>query len=210
LSHRFGLHKEKVKALIKDEDKDVDEADSVNVNAVLATSMSVKDMHNQGEVPHSSYVASAPFESSAGDSKLRPTVDVNFIRCFFQKCSKHSSLETLLVNAISYLVDKIDTQGSKIAETIRNTPNYLNMFVIIMEYCALQNPETLETAFPNFCHVLGHLPVFAQSVLVEFWSEYNAHDLQRMVESLQQLITVKVIVIFVTTSVVDSIVAPNA
>uniref|UniRef100_W5MP96 HECT-type E3 ubiquitin transferase n=1 Tax=Lepisosteus oculatus TaxID=7918 RepID=W5MP96_LEPOC len=72
-------------------------------------------------------------------------------------------------------------------------PNYLNLFIIVMENSNLHSPEYLEIALPLFCKAMSKLPLPAQAKLVRLWSQYSAEQIRRMMETFQQLITYKVI-----------------
>ena len=72
-------------------------------------------------------------------------------------------------------------------------PNYLNIFIMIMDIPTLHSPEFIETATPAFCKALSELPIHAQAKLARVWAKYPREKLKGYVDCLQQLITVKVI-----------------
>jgi hypothetical protein len=100
--------------------------------------------------------------------------------------------QSALINALISLSRNIeyDLRYQKMYE---KDCNYINIFIIVMEIPDLHSPEYLEQAFGCFCKALGALPVKAQAHLAKIWSEYPKAHLQEMVQSLHQMITVKVI-----------------
>lgn len=100
--------------------------------------------------------------------------------------------QSALINALISLSRNIeyDLRYQKMYE---KDCNYINIFIIVMEIPDLHSPEYLEQAFGSFCKALGALPVKAQGHLAKVWSEFPKARLQEMVQSLHQMITVKVI-----------------
>ena len=182
LLRRFGLLKKKTMSRFEGGEDNVDcDAQTAIDDVFFATPVLGKDRVNDNQAPYSS-----PSGPSACSEKLQPTVDANFVISFFRQCSKYPRVETLLTKALSSALSSV---GFWISVC---TSNYLNLYVVLMEYFAQHNVETITTAFANFCHALGGLRVFTQVALVEFWSDYCAADLQRMVESLQRFLTAEV------------------
>ena len=71
--------------------------------------------------------------------------------------------------------------------------NYLNIFVIVFELPCLHSPEFLESALPKFLKATGYLPLEGQAKLCRYWSKYEPKRLQSILETMQQLITVRII-----------------
>ncbi|XP_038055460.1 ubiquitin-protein ligase E3A-like [Patiria miniata] len=97
-----------------------------------------------------------------------------------------------MLNAIISLSQTIELDVRWVPQ-FENNPRFLNVFVIIMENPSLQSPEYLEVAYPSFCKAVGRLPLTAQATLARIWSRFPANNLRKKLESLQQLITCKVL-----------------
>ncbi|KAL4230130.1 Ubiquitin-protein ligase E3A [Mactra antiquata] len=100
--------------------------------------------------------------------------------------------QNALINALRTLSKTLD-MDLRYTRQIENIPNYLNMFVIVLEIPFLHSPEYIESAFPDFCKSMGHLPLKGQAKLAKYWASLGPDKLRDMVLSLQQLITVKLI-----------------
>lgn len=123
---------------------------------------------------------------------IHPTVDMNRIRLFNKYFDNYPSLTTVTLNAITYLSNEVERQLIANKEAHKNDPNYLNMFVILMDNPVIQGPDGLNTVFPKFCKVLSRLPVSAQAILAKYWAKSGESFIRNVIENLQQIITVKV------------------
>ena len=191
---RFALLKEDILLqLVNEEDKNVNETKLKNTNA---SKISMDDLDN--DIPETSNGSTASKDSDKKKSRvIYPTVNMDIVRLLYKQCSDYEQLVTVMLNAIAYLVNEIERQLTSKKEAYLHDPNYLNMFVIIMENPAIQSPEALEKTFPSFCKVLSRLPIPAQAALARYWSKYDQSLLQSIIESLQQLITFKVRLVLV-------------
>lgn len=122
------------------------------------------------------------------------TLDIESVRRSFKELFGISELPFLasMVHAIVYL-SKTMQMDIRYYKPHEKDPNYLNIFLIIMEIPNLQSPEFLESAFPKFCKALGYLPVKAQAKLARVWATYPVEKLRDFLNNLQQLITVKTV-----------------
>nr|CAB3267458.1 ubiquitin-protein ligase E3A-like [Phallusia mammillata] len=189
LNH-FCLDKEKVKSqLAKDEDKDIDETDVMDIDSAPAATLPLNNNSEQ-------CVATTSATLPGNQLDICPTVDMTHVRELYKLCTKHTELETVMYNSITYLIDDTKTRLIREKNFFKNKSNYLNMFVILMENCSLDNPEAFEKTFPSFCKIMSLLPIEAQAELAKFWSGFDAVYLRNMIESLQQLITIKVVTDF--------------
>ena len=125
---------------------------------------------------------------------IHPTVNMELVRVLYNQCSGYDQFLTVMLNAIAYLINEIERQLTVKKNAYAHDPNYLNMFVTIIENPAIHGPEALEKTFPSFCKVLSRLPIPAQASLARYWSKFSKKQLQNIIESLQQLITFKVII----------------
>ena len=123
---------------------------------------------------------------------IHPTANMDLVRLLYKQCSEHEQLLTVMLNAIAYLLNEIERQLTAKKDAYLQDPNYLNMFVIVMENPAIQSPEALQKTFPNFCKMLSRLPIPAQAALARYWAKFDKKELQNIIENLQQLITYKV------------------
>ncbi|XP_015256083.1 ubiquitin-protein ligase E3A [Cyprinodon tularosa] len=178
--------KEELKSLQgKDEDKDEDEKEA----ASSATAM-------EEDSPTSS--SSRLGEGSSGGNdvqKLAPdevSVDIEAVRRVYQRLLSSDKIEAAFLNALVYLSPNVECDLTY-HNVYSRDPNYLNLFVIVMENSNLHSPEYLEIALPQFCKAMSKLPLAAQAKLARLWSRYSAEQIRRMMETFQQLITFKVI-----------------
>ncbi|XP_047432490.1 ubiquitin-protein ligase E3A isoform X2 [Mugil cephalus] len=181
--------KEELKSLQgKDEDKDEDEKEAA---ACSGTAM-------EEDSPTSSSSSSRLGECSSGENdvqKLAPdevSVDIEAVRRVYKRLLSNEKIEAAFLNALVYLSPNVECDLTY-HNVYSRDPNYLNLFVIVMENCNLHSPEYLEIALPQFCKAMSKLPLTAQAKLARLWSHYSADQIRRMVETFQQLITYKVI-----------------
>uniref|UniRef100_A0A673U6H2 Ubiquitin-protein ligase E3A n=1 Tax=Suricata suricatta TaxID=37032 RepID=A0A673U6H2_SURSU len=178
--------KEELKSLQgKDEDKDEDEKEKAACSAAA--------MEEDSEAS-----SSRISDSSQGDNnfqKLGPddvSVDIEAIRRVYTRLLSNEKIETAFLNALVYLSPNVECDLTY-HNVYSRDPNYLNLFIIVMENRNLHSPEYLEMALPLFCKAMSKLPLAAQGKLVRLWSKYSADQIRRMMETFQQLITYKVI-----------------
>ncbi|XP_033631620.1 ubiquitin-protein ligase E3A-like [Asterias rubens] len=121
-------------------------------------------------------------------------VDVEAVQRVFKALEdlEEERVTNALLNAIIALSQTIVVDVRWIPQ-FQSNPRFLNVFVIIMENSSLQSPEFLEVAYPSFCKAIGRLPLSAQATLARVWSKFPATNLRKKLESLQQLITFKVL-----------------
>lgn len=89
--------------------------------------------------------------------------------------------------ALSISVDiRLLTRRDKIEEII-------TVFVIIFEIIIIGKSDFVDVALPAICKAAAYLPVWAQARLASIWAEHCRKGLHKLVESLQQLISIQVI-----------------
>ncbi|KAM7012758.1 ubiquitin-protein ligase E3A [Tautogolabrus adspersus] len=161
-------------------------------NSFKTTELDKKE--NQSEQTSESLGAVAlPEESPRNiDDPLEVSVDIEAVRRVYDKLLTNDQVEAALVNAIIYLTPnmELDLEYLDVYET---NPDYLNIFIIVMENSNLHSPEYLEVALPQFCKVMSKLPVTALARLSKLWSTYELRHIRRMMETFQQLITFTVV-----------------
>ncbi|XP_067453856.1 ubiquitin-protein ligase E3A isoform X1 [Thunnus thynnus] len=120
------------------------------------------------------------------------TVDIDAVRRVYDRLLSIDQVDAALVNALVCLTPntELDLEYLDVYET---DPDYLNIFIIVMENSNLHSPEYLEFALPQFCKAMSKLPVPALARLSKLWSQYGLPHIRRMMETFQQLITFTVV-----------------
>ncbi|XP_076583066.1 ubiquitin-protein ligase E3A isoform X1 [Chaetodon auriga] len=120
------------------------------------------------------------------------SVDISAVRRVYDRLLSIDQVEAALVNALIYLTPnmELDLEYLDVYET---NPDYLNIFIIVMENSNLHSPEYLEVALPQFCKAMSKLPVTALARLSKVWSTFGLPHIRRMMETFQQLITFTVV-----------------
>lgn len=177
--------KEELKSLQgKDEDKDEDEKEKAACSAAAMEDESEASSSRNGDSPQ-------------GNSSQKPgpedvSVDIEAVRRVYTRLLANEKIETAFLNALVYLSPNVECDLTY-HNVYSRDPNYLNLFIIVMENRNLHSPEYLEMALPLFCKAMSKLPLAAQGRLIRLWSKYSADQIRRMMETFQQLITYKVI-----------------
>lgn len=138
--------------------------------------------------------SSSPTSSSsaAGGETADVSVDICSVRRVYRKLLAVPQVEAALVNALIYLTPNVELDLEYL-DAYESNPDYLNIFVIVMENCNLHSPEYLEVALPQFCKAMTQLPVGALARLARVWSAFSPAHLRRLMETFQQLITFTVV-----------------
>ncbi|XP_013411636.1 ubiquitin-protein ligase E3A-like [Lingula anatina] len=172
--------KEQMRSMEEDADKDKDENEKEKEN---------QDSSSASVSPSDE----TDVDCSTDDEFNKVTLDFNSTRRAFEAMFSVEGLPFLsaLNNAIMYLARDVEMQIRY--HQASSNPDYINLFLIIMEIPVQQSPEILENAFPMFCKAMGCLPASAQARIAKVWSKFDVVRLQKLLESLQQLITVKII-----------------
>lgn len=142
---------------------------------------------------HSSETAASSSSSSAADGETADvSVDICSVRRVYKKLLAIPQVEAALVNALIYLTPNVELDLEYL-DAYESNPDYLNIFIIVMENCNLHSPEYLEVALPQFCKAMTQLPVGALARLARVWSAFSPTHLRRLMETFQQLITFTVV-----------------
>lgn len=120
------------------------------------------------------------------------TVDVGAVRRVYDRLLSIDQVQVALVNALIYLTPNVELDLEYL-DVYETNPDYLNIFIIVMENGNLHSPEYLEVALPQFCKAMSKLPVTALGRLTNLWSTYDLPHIRRMMETFQQLITFTVV-----------------
>lgn len=136
--------------------------------------------------------SSSSSSSAAGGETADVSVDICSVRRVYKKLLAIPQVEAALVNALIYLTPNVELDLEYL-DAYESNPDYLNIFVIVMENCNLHSPEYLEVALPQFCKAMTQLPVGALARLARVWSAFSPTHLRRLMETFQQLITFTVV-----------------
>ncbi|XP_017279023.1 ubiquitin-protein ligase E3A isoform X2 [Kryptolebias marmoratus] len=120
------------------------------------------------------------------------TVDIDAVRRVYDKLLSIDQVESALVNGLIYLTPNVELDLEYL-DVYETNPDYLNIFIIVMENGNLHSPEYLEVALPQFCKAMSKLPLSALARLSKLWSTYSLPNIRRMMETFQQLITFTVV-----------------
>ncbi|XP_047989880.1 ubiquitin-protein ligase E3A [Leguminivora glycinivorella] len=127
------------------------------------------------------------------DSLEGPGLDVASCRRAFQYLAKVPSeyYSSALVTALTTLAENMEIDlriTKKMSEE-----EIVNCFVIAFEVPDLGCSDYLEIALPALCHAAKHLPVKTQAKLARMWAQHCKESLRHILETLQQLITLRII-----------------
>lgn len=168
------LKKEDFRTLEGDLDKDVDSSCTDTVGTL--SSASVHRKRNNRDMPRHYTSVDLP--------SLRRAMN----RLLETKSSAFDSLNNAMQSlAMGISVDlRMQTQRDKIEEII-------TVFVIIFEIIIIGKSDFVDVALPSICQAAAHLPVWAQARLAAIWAEHCKEGLRKLLETLQQLISLQVI-----------------
>lgn len=153
-----------------------------------------KQSQETSEMIGASSAAALSVEAPGTDmvSPCDVAVDIDAVRRVYDRLLTISQVESAIVNALVYLTPNIELDLEYL-DVYETNPDYLNIFIIVMENSNLHSPEYLEVALPQFCKAMSKLPVSALAKLSKLWSMYSLPHLRRMMETFQQLITFTVV-----------------
>ncbi|XP_033478280.1 ubiquitin-protein ligase E3A isoform X2 [Epinephelus lanceolatus] len=177
-----------IKSFRKDEPKAAENLDSLEARGADKSEKS-------SDKPSEEMGAAAALPDEGVNESFDPcevSVDMEAVRRVYDKLLGLDQVEAALVNALVYLTPnmELDLEYLDVYET---NPDYLNIFLIVLENSNLHSPEYLEVALPQFCKAMSKLPVTALARLVKLWSMYGLQHIRRMMETFQQLITFTVV-----------------
>ncbi|XP_026746335.1 ubiquitin-protein ligase E3A [Trichoplusia ni] len=167
--------------------------------AILARCFASKVLDNTGEEGESSSNKETKAMCLSNDpdkdvdSVTGPELDVASCRRAFQYLAKVPSeyYSSALVTALKTLADYmgIDLRITK----KMSIEDAVNCFVIAFEVPDLGCSDYLEIALPALCQAAEHLSLKGQARLARIWAQHCKDSLRHILETLQQLITLRVI-----------------
>lgn len=127
-------------------------------------------------------------------SNSNECVDLESVKKTYERLCKlqNTAVENTLINSLGTLSTGIEVELKRKASVLNQT-NYFKQFIIIFENPYLNQPEYLENALPCFCKAVSLLPTNIHVPLVLEWSKHSKESLKKKVETLQHLITLRVI-----------------
>lgn len=163
-----------------------------NLESFKATDVDKESEQTTEKMGASSAAALADEDPREMSDPCEVTVDICAVRRVYDRLLAIDQVEAALVNALIYLTPnmELDLEYLDVYET---NPDYLNVFIIVMENSNLHSPEYLEVALPQFCKAMSKLPVTALARLTKLWSTYGLPHTRRVMETFQQLITFTVV-----------------
>lgn len=132
-------------------------------------------------------------ETPLQDMNQEISVDVSAVRRSFEALStiEAQNYESALVNALILLSETLELDmkyGRQKAEI-----NLLNVFVVVFELPWLGSGDYSESVLPSLCRACALLPQSQQATLVRFWASHIVPNLRNLVQTLQQLISFRVL-----------------
>lgn len=167
-----NLNKEDYRAMEGDLDKDKDES------GVTSDDEDLDSCTNNSRNDYTRHYTSVDLKS------LRRSM-TNLLET---KASAFDSLNNALQSlALNISVDlRMLTQRDKIEEII-------TVFVIIFEIIIIGKSDFVDVALPTICKAASYLPIWAQARLACIWAHHCKDGLRKLLETLQQLISLQVI-----------------
>ncbi|XP_041745462.2 ubiquitin-protein ligase E3A-like isoform X2 [Coregonus clupeaformis] len=165
----------------KDEDKDEDDKERTSA---------MEQESEESEASASMAGATGATENTLGPVEV--SVDIEAVRRVYDRLLSNEKMEAAFLNALVYLTPNVELELTYL-DVYDTNPDYLNIFIIVMENSNLHSPEYLETAMPLFCKCMSKLPLPARAKLTRLWSQYSVEHIRSMMETFQQLITYTVI-----------------
>lgn len=174
------LKKEDFRTLEGDLDKDVDSSccgmEPVAPSMAAATATAGYRKRNDRDVPRHYTSVDLPSLRRAMNHLLET------------KSSAFDSLNNAMQSlAMNISVDlRMQKQRDKIEEII-------TVLVIIFEIIIIGKSDFVDVALPSICQAAAYLPIWAQARLAAIWAEHCKDGLRKLLETLQQLISLQVI-----------------
>ncbi|CAG0881653.1 unnamed protein product [Cyprideis torosa] len=121
-------------------------------------------------------------------------LDIPSVRRAFQILQKvpEDVYVSPLTNILMLLFDAVELE-LKFRKVLEQDPNYLNLFLIVMEMPMLPKEEFSTTVLPALCKAAAQLPLIGQAGLARIWSRFEAGKLRAYVQMIQNYLTHRVI-----------------
>lgn len=124
------------------------------------------------------------------------TLDINEVRRAYTllfDCPEAEFSSTLTNAVVQLLSDSLGIQLRVYKDAFAAIPNNINIFVILLESPAVNTTDFIEGVMPRLCRTIGQLPDRDQAHLTRHLATWEASRLHRLLESLHQLITIRLL-----------------
>lgn len=139
----------------------------------------------------------SPDSSSSTIIEAKPneviSVDIYAVRRAFEALNAidSSNYESGLIHALGMLAETIELDLKY--GRLKNEIHLLNVIVIVFELPWIGTGDYFENVLPGLCRACAFLTVSHQATLVRFWAAHCTSNLRNWVQSLQQLISFRVL-----------------
>lgn len=175
--------KEELRAQERDLDKDLDCAEDISADEGAAS-----DDKNKKKEEDRNNVKKKDLRPSALDiGEVRRSYAVLF------ECPETEFGSTLMNAIVQLMSDSLSIQLRVRRDAFTATPNIINIFIILLESPALNTTDFIEGVMPKMCRTIGQLPEKDQALLTRHIATWEGPRLHRLLESLHQLITIKLL-----------------
>ncbi|XP_042892379.1 ubiquitin-protein ligase E3A-like isoform X1 [Penaeus japonicus] len=175
--------KEELRAQEGDLDKDLDCAEVVCVGEDATCSCNEHERERD--------------KSESREGGDRPVaLDVSEVRRAYSslfECPEEEFFSTLMNAIVQLLSDSISIQLRAHRDAFIAIPNNINIFIILLESPALNTTDYIEGVMPELCRTVSQLPEMDQALLTRHLATWDGPRLRRLLESLHQLITIKLL-----------------
>jgi len=136
---------------------------------------------------------SSSAEGQAAGKIQHISVNVAAVRRVFEALGAlgPEKYESALIHALMFLTATLELD-LKVGRN-QTEVNLLNVFVIAFELPWLGSGDYCEKVLPGLCRACALLPINQQASLVRFWAKHCSQNLQNLVQTLQQLISFRVL-----------------
>ncbi|KAG7164827.1 ubiquitin-protein ligase E3A-like isoform X1 [Homarus americanus] len=175
--------KEELRALEKDLDKDLDCAEVLCVGEGAASICDGDEKENDEN-------------QSAKNAILPSALDIGEVRRAYAslfECPEMEFGNTLMNAIVQLLSDSLSIQLRAHRDAFTAIPNNINIFIILIESPALNTTDFIEGVMPKMCRTISQLPEKDQALLVKHLATWEGSRLHRLLASLHQLITIKLL-----------------
>jgi ubiquitin-protein ligase E3 A len=136
---------------------------------------------------------SCSVDGQAAGKSQQISVNVAAVRRAFEALGAlgPENYESALIHALMFLTATLELD-LKVGRN-QTEVNLLNVFVISFELPWLGSGDYCEKVLPGLCRACALLPINQQASLVRFWAKHCSNNLQNLVQTLQQLISFRVL-----------------
>ena len=179
-----GQSKEEIRAQEEDLDKDLDSAeDTCEGEGAAGGEAAPKEETKE------------PCKNTVTTPKLT-ALDISEVRRAYAalfECPEKEFSSTLTNAVVQLLSDSLGIQLRVYKDAFAAIPNNINIFIILLESPALNTTDFIEGVMPSLCRTIGQLPERDQAHLTRHLATWEAPRLHRLLESLHQLITIRLL-----------------